>query len=113
LRWDEVRLNLPGNKAFDPTLPQVMKWDFAIARDVLTFVDHSQASGIEEEVTWKIARQVASPLQYFGMLDAPQKRRLPRRKRGAWAGAILTEDGMITQRVSQENGMKEGDKEKS
>jgi hypothetical protein len=25
LRWDEVRLNLPGDPAFDPTLPRVMK----------------------------------------------------------------------------------------
>jgi hypothetical protein len=27
LRWNEVILNLPGNPAYDPTLPRVMKWD--------------------------------------------------------------------------------------
>jgi hypothetical protein len=27
LRWDEVRLNLPGDPAFIPTLARVMKWD--------------------------------------------------------------------------------------
>jgi hypothetical protein len=106
LRWDEVRLNLPGDKAFDPTLPRVMKWDFAIdnvAGDVLTFVDDSRASGLNEEVTWKIARQVASRLQYFGTQDAPRKQRPPTRKTGAWAGAFVsTENGMITQMVSQE-----------
>jgi hypothetical protein len=26
LRWDFVRLNLPGSKAFDPRLPRVFKW---------------------------------------------------------------------------------------
>jgi hypothetical protein len=67
LRWDEARLNLPGDKAFDPTLPRVMKWDLIIdniAGDVLTFVDDSRASGLDEEVTWRIARQIASRLQH-------------------------------------------------
>jgi hypothetical protein len=26
LSWDRVVLNLPGNPAYDPTLPRVMKW---------------------------------------------------------------------------------------
>jgi hypothetical protein len=106
LRWDEVRLNLPGDKSFDPTLPRVMKWDHEIdniAGDVLTFVDDSRASGLDEEVAWKIARQVASRLQYLGIQDAPRKRRPPTRKTGAWAGAIFSTDkGTITQTVSQE-----------
>jgi hypothetical protein len=51
LRWDEVRLNLPGDEAFDPILPRVMKWDFIIdniAGDVLTFIDNSQASRLNK-----------------------------------------------------------------
>jgi hypothetical protein len=110
LRWDEVHLNLPGSPSFDPTLPRVMKWDRLIdniAGDVLTFVDDSRASGINEEVAWKIARQVASRLQYLGIQDAPRKRRPPTRKPGAWAGAIFsTTDGLITQTVSQEKWTK-------
>jgi hypothetical protein len=42
LRWDEVRLNLPGASAFNPTLPRVMKWDLSIdniAGDITTFVE--------------------------------------------------------------------------
>ena len=101
-----MRLNLPGNPAFDPTLPRVMKWDLLIdniAGNVLTFVDDSRASGANKEVAWKIARQVASRLQYLGIQDAPRKRRPPTRKPGAWAGAIFsTTDGLITQTVSQE-----------
>jgi hypothetical protein len=110
LRWDEARLNLSGDKAFDPTLPRVMKWDLIvdnIAGDVLTFVDDSRASGLDAEVTWRIARQIASRLQHLGIQDAPQKRRPPTRKKGAWAGAIFsTEKGIITQTVSEEKGIK-------
>jgi hypothetical protein len=76
LRWDEVRLNLPGDPAFNPTLPRVMKWDLMInniAGDIKTFVDDLRASGIDEETAWKIARQVASRLQYVGIQDAPRK----------------------------------------
>jgi hypothetical protein len=106
LRWDEVRLNLPGDKSFDPTLPRVMKWDLDIdniAGDLLTFVDDLRASGCDEETAWRIARQVASRLQYLGIQDAPRKRRPPTRKTGAWAGAIFaTDDGKVTQTVSQE-----------
>ena len=106
LRWDEVRLNLPGASAFNPTLPRVMKWDLSIdniAGDITTFVDDLRASGIEEETTWRIARQVASRLQYLGIQDAPRKRRPPTRKTGAWAGSIFsTENNKIIQTVSQE-----------
>jgi hypothetical protein len=106
VRWDEVRLNLPGDPAFNPTLPRVMKWDLMInniAGDIKTFVDDLRASGIDEETAWKIARQVASRLQYLGIQDAPRKRRPPTRKTGAWAGAIFsTENNKITQTVSQE-----------
>ena len=52
LRWNEVWLNLPWDPSFDPTLPRVMKWDRLIdniAGDVLTFVDDSRASGVDEE----------------------------------------------------------------
>ncbi len=81
LRWDEVRLNLPGSETFDSTLPRVMKWDLLIdniAGDVLTFVDDSRASGCNEEVAWSIARQFASRLQYLGIQDAPRKRQVAR-----------------------------------
>jgi hypothetical protein len=63
LRWNEVILNLPGNPAYDPTLPQVMKWDKVINNitgDIMAFVDDLRASGLTEEQCWQIARQVAS-----------------------------------------------------
>jgi hypothetical protein len=103
LRWDEVRLNLPGDPAFDPTLPKVIKWDMLInniAGDVKTFVDDLRALGIDEETAWRIARQFASRLQYLGIQDAPRARPPPTRKTGAWAGAIFsTKDKKMTQTV--------------
>jgi hypothetical protein len=48
MRWDFVKLNLPGNLAYDPPNPRVMKWDLLIeniAEDVIVFVDDLRASG--------------------------------------------------------------------
>ena len=42
LRWDKIILNLPGDTAFNPTLPWVMKWDSIlnhISGDIVGFVD--------------------------------------------------------------------------
>jgi hypothetical protein len=92
LRYDQVKLNLPGDDDFDPTLPMVMKWDDTvdqIAGDVITFVDDLRASGYSSENAWQVARQVASRLQYLGIQDAPRKRRPSTQKPGAWAGCVF------------------------
>jgi hypothetical protein len=42
LQWDKVTLNLPGNQAYDPTLPSVMKWNKGInniAGNIMAFLD--------------------------------------------------------------------------
>jgi hypothetical protein len=105
LRWDFIKLNLPGDPTYDPTQPRVMKWDLAIANiagDVVAFVDNLRASGCSVEHTWAIARQVVSRLQYLGLQDAPRKRRPPIRTPGAWAGSIFTTtDTEVRQSVSQ------------
>ena len=105
LGWDEVRLNLPGDKGYNPSLPRVFKWNSlkkAIAGDIIAFVDDLRASGMSEEEAWRVARAVASRLQFLGIQDAPRKRRPPMRETGAWAGAIFsTTGGEITQTVSQ------------
>ena len=106
LRWDEVRLNLPGDHHYDPTYPRVMKWNLAtdsIAGDVLAFVDDLRMSGMDEEQAWQVARQIVSRLQYLGIQDAPRKRRPSVRDPGAWAGGIFsTTKGKVTKKVSQE-----------
>ena len=110
LRWDVVKLNLPGDPSFDPTRPRVMKWDSSsqkIAGDILAFVDDLRASGATLEEAWQVARQVASRLQYLGIQDAPRKRRPSSLTPGAWAGAILaTEGGKVSKSVTKEKWSK-------
>ena len=40
-RWTAVRLNLPGMKIYDPTLPWVFKYrkDGSIAADIFIYID--------------------------------------------------------------------------
>jgi hypothetical protein len=106
LRWDKIRLNLPGAHDFDPTLPRVMKWDDLvgnIAGDVVAFVDDLRASGHSVERAWAISRQVVARLQYLGLQDAPRKRRPPVRTPGAWAGSVFTTtDNEVRQSISQD-----------
>jgi hypothetical protein len=48
LHWDHVRMNLPGETTYDPTLPCVMKWDNLvdkIAGDIVAFVDNLRVFG--------------------------------------------------------------------
>jgi hypothetical protein len=106
LRWDAIKLNLPGDPKFDPTQPRVIKWDAAInniAGDVVAFVDDLRASGQSVEQAWAISHQVVARLQYLGLQDAPRKRRPPVQTAGAWAGAVFkTTDTEVIQSVSQD-----------
>ena len=79
LYWDSLRLNLIGNKDFDPRLPNVFKWDSInqkVAGDLKAFVDDLRAVGYSLEHAWQIARRVASRIQYLGIQDATRKRRI-------------------------------------
>jgi hypothetical protein len=107
LRWDHVRLNLPGNPKYDSMLPQVMRWGALmkkiVAGDIVGSINDLRASGYSTEQAWAVARQVASRFQYLGIQDAPRKRRPPSQSPGAWAGAVfLTKDGKVTKSVTQE-----------
>jgi hypothetical protein len=110
MRWDLIKLNLPGDPRYNLTKPRVMKWDDSlqkIAGDIVGFVDDLRASGYSMEYAWGVAKQVASRLQYLGIQDAPRKRRPPSQSPGAWAGAVFsTEDSKVTQSVTQEKWTK-------
>ena len=110
LRWDRVILNLPGDPAFDPTRPWVMKWDDTfnrLAGDILAFIDDLRASGATLEQAWQVARQIASRLQYLGIQDAARKRRPSSQTPGAWAGALFKSKGdRIIKTVSAEKWKK-------
>jgi hypothetical protein len=106
LRYDRVLLNLPGMAGFDPSKPNVMKWNDMVDRlagDIITFVDDLRASGYDRENAWQVARQITSRLQYLGIQDAARKRRPSSQSGGAWAGTIfeITAEA-IYKTVSQE-----------
>eukprot|EP00980_Cylindrotheca_fusiformis_P022018 scaffold8903_cov106-Cylindrotheca_fusiformis.AAC.3 len=93
LRWDRVKLNLPGDPTFDPRLPWVYQWDDernSIAGSVVTFVDDGRGSGSSVEHAWQVLHRCASRFQHLGIQVAIRKVRPPAPgvTPGAWAGMI-------------------------
>ena len=103
LRWDEVILNLIGNKDYNPAFPNVYKWDKhvnRIAGELIAYIDDLRAIGFSLEHAWQIARRIGSYLQHLGIQDAAQKRRLDE---GPWAGGIYsTSNKEVTKTVTDE-----------
>jgi hypothetical protein len=94
-RWDIVRLNLPGSKNYDPSLPWVSKVrleDFNIACDLVIFVDDLRVTGPTKGESWKAGQRAAQILSHLGLQDAPRKRRDASQTPGPWAGSILRTD---------------------
>ena len=92
LRWDLIRLNLPGDLTYDPSLPTVMSWNEDVNRfagDMVALVDDLRLSGFSIENAWAVARHILSRLQYLSIQDAPRKRRPPSQSPDAWAGTIF------------------------
>ena len=99
-RWDEVVVNIPGSKNYDPSKPWVYKlrWsDRMIACDVFIYVDDLRITGMTRRDAWIACRKVTSVLSYLGVQDAPRKRRDSSRTAGAWAGSVVhtTEDDLV------------------
>jgi hypothetical protein len=86
-----VRLNLPGDKGYDPNLPWVSKVreDGRIAADLFTFVDDLRPTGPGKKEAWEAARRVGSILSWLGLQDASCKRRDSSQAPGAWAGCVV------------------------
>jgi hypothetical protein len=96
--WKHMRLNLPGDDDYDPTLPWVFKSkrDGSMAPDVHVYVDDIRCSGRTELECWRASQRVSSVLASLGLQDAARKRRPPSQKAGAWAGSIVhTSDGEV------------------
>jgi hypothetical protein len=89
--WVRIRLNLPGDRNYDPSLPWVskVKADGRIAADLFTFVDDLRPTGPGRRDCWRAARRAASILNSLGIQDAPQKRRDSSPKPGAWSGSVI------------------------
>jgi hypothetical protein len=94
-RWDEVRMNLPGPKAYDPSLPWVSKirvGDNNIACDIVIFVDDLRVTGPTGDECWKAGQRAAKVLNHLGLQDAPRKTRDASLAPGPWTGSILRTD---------------------
>jgi hypothetical protein len=89
--WVRVRLNLPGDRNYNPSLPWVSKVnrDGKVVADLFTFVDDLWPTGPGRRECWKAARRTASTLNWLGIQDAPRKRRDSSQKPGAWSGSVI------------------------
>jgi hypothetical protein len=108
MRWDRIRMNLPGEEDYTPSLPWVSKvvreGDCEkIAGDFFTYIDDIRTCGQSDEHCWAVSRKVAAMCSYLGIQDAPRKRRAPSQTPGAWAGSsvAITKEGVAVT-VSQE-----------
>jgi hypothetical protein len=93
--WQHMRMNLPGDVDYDPTLPWVFKAkkDGSLAADVHVYVDDIRCSGQTELECWRASQRVSSVLASLGLQDAARKRRPPSQNAGAWAGSIVHTSG--------------------
>lgn len=109
-RWDEVRLNLPGDGKYNPSVPWVAKFratDDKVATDLFIYVDDVRVTASDEESCWNAARQVAGRLGYLGIQDASRKRQGPSQTPEPWAGSVVyTSDTEVYVLVSEEKWKK-------
>ena len=88
-RWDNIRLNLPGDPSYSPKIPWMSKlWGGVqeLGADFTTYVDYSIVSAGPEKEPWREAQRVGSIWQYLGLQDAPRKRKMYRKGGGPWRG---------------------------
>ena len=88
-RWDHVRLNLPGQDDYDPSLPWVSKvkvledGSVVLAADMHVFCDDLRPTGGTKKESWKAGCRAASKINWLGLQDASRKRRDARINPGA------------------------------
>ncbi len=60
-QWDHVRLNLPGNADYDPSISWISKIreDGLIACEIFTFVDDERLSGATRKIVWEAGHRLA------------------------------------------------------
>ncbi len=96
-QWDRVRLNLPGAKSYDPSLPRVLllRKDGRLATQEADYVDDIHASSREldgENECAKACSQLKSEVNSRGNQADERKYRPPSTTPGAWTGLILHTD---------------------
>lgn len=104
--YDLIRLNLPGQASYDPSLPWFSKVDSRtgrIAADMVTYVDDVRTTGADEQQCRDVCHRVSSRFCYLGIQDALRKRAAPSPAAGAWTGSLAqTDDGSVSVSCTQE-----------
>ena len=88
LRWNEIKLNLIGNKDYNPAFTNVYTWDKRFQRintKLITYINDLRSIDLSPEQVIQTARRVCSYLQHSGIQDTTRKRRLDE---GQWAGCV-------------------------
>ena len=89
-RWNWVRLNLPGDEAYDPTFPWVSKMNGdQEANDLKVYVDDVRPVGSSEQGCRQTRAHASKRTQYLGQQDAARKYRPPSQEPGPWCGAFI------------------------
>ena len=103
-----MRLNLPSQEDYDPTVPWVSKIVLLegaerIAGDFFTYMNDIRTCGQDEDHCWDVAQRVASYCGLLSIQDAPHKRQAPSQTPGTWAGSnvVVTPSGVAVT-VSEE-----------
>jgi hypothetical protein len=88
--WTRVRLNLPEQPEYTPTLPWVRRVTVAgsIASDSPTYVDDARIIGSSLSVCRQAGHRFATGMCYLGIQVAARKVRPPSQTPAAWAGAV-------------------------
>ena len=93
-QWEYVKLNLPGTRSYDPSLPWITKRrnDGTLASDLVDFVDDERIVGHGSERAREAGHTVSTRESYLGLQDALRKLRPVTREPGAWAGVVVHND---------------------
>ena len=91
-RWDCIKLNLPGDEKYDPTMPRVYKWNDiseTLACECKFFCDDFRIIGPGAESTRAATHQLETTMSYLGIQDATRKRRKITQTPGEWTGSVV------------------------
>ena len=91
-RCNCVKLNLPGDSKYDPTMPRVYKWDEntnSLACECKFFCDDFRIIGPNAKATRAATHRLETTMAYLGIQDATRKRRKITQTPGEWTGSIF------------------------
>lgn len=88
----KVQLNLPGDPAYNPSLPTVSKLRLdtgVIVGDMVTYVDDISTTGFSKEHCRAVSHRISTCFCYLGIQDALRKQSDPSQSAGDWMGSVV------------------------